>query len=129
MLRSFRACFCSQRCKQTGLTVLLPAGNCKAVLGRAHSDGSSSSLRAVLLTSQDDTDAHSRASSETDKTHTGRGMRPMKSMPAPLASDMLSSDRLSEGLLGRGPLGDRPSARPLMTVHQLTRRDQFLVSA
>lgn len=34
-----------------------------------------------------------------------------------------------EGLLGRGPLGELPSVPPVMTVHQLSSHDQFVVSS
>lgn len=34
-----------------------------------------------------------------------------------------------EGLLGRGPLGELPSVPPVMTVHQLSIQDQFVVSS
>ena len=53
----------------------------------------------------------------------------MQSMPAP--SPFASGNPPAapvEGFLGRGPLGEVPSA-PLMTVHQLSSQDQFVVSS
>lgn len=85
-------------------------------------------LHATLLTSSDGTQA--RATSETNGHVTGHGVRPMHSMPAasPFGADNPVSPELPEGLLGRGPLGESFSAPPLLSVHQLSSQDQFLVS-
>ena len=51
-------------------------------------------------------------------------------MPAasPLGAENALSSEPPEGLLGRGSLGEGPSVPPLMSVHQLSSQDQFLVS-
>ena len=53
----------------------------------------------------------------------------MQSMPAPSPFASGNSQAAPpEGLLGRGPLGEVPSVPPMMTVHQLSSQDQFVVS-
>ncbi len=48
-------------------------------------------------------------------------------MPVPFAEASLSPAEMPESFLGRGQLGERPSAPPLMTMHQLGSHDQFVV--
>ena len=48
-------------------------------------------------------------------------------MPVPFAEASLSPVEMPESFLGRGQLGERPSAPPLMTMHQLGSHDQFVV--
>ena len=102
------------------------AGNCKAVVGRADSD--SSPPKAVDLTVPEG--MQPRATSETSTAKgKGHGVRQMNSMPMPVpfAGASLSASEMPESFLGRGQLGERPSAPPLMTMHQLSSHDQFLV--
>ena len=55
----------------------------------------------------------------------------MHSMPAPspFATHNPPPAGPPEGLLGRGPLGELTQAPPVMSVHQLTSQDQFVVSS
>ncbi len=102
------------------------AGNCKAVVGRADSD--SSHPKAVDLTIPEG--MQPRATSETlTAKGKGHGVRQMTSMPMPMpfAEASLSPLEMPERFLGRGQLGERPSAPPLMTMHQLGSHDQFVV--
>jgi len=95
-------------------------------VGRADSD--SSPPKAVDLT--DPEGMQPRAISETSTAKgKGHGVRQMNSMsmPVPFAGARLSASEMPESFLGRGQLGERPSAPPLMTMHQLSSHDQFVV--
>lgn len=107
---------------------LVTLGNCKAVVGRA--DSNSSYPKAVDLTVSEG--MQPRTTSETltakGKRHGVRQMNSMP-MPVPFAEASLSPAEMPESFLGRGQLGERPSAPPLMTMHQLGSHDQFVVLA
>lgn len=102
-------------------------GNCKAVVGRADSD--SSPPKAVDLTIPEGMQPRATSETSTPKGK-GHGVRQMNSMPMPMpfAGASLSPAEMLESFLGRGQLGERPSAPPLMTMHQLGHHDQFVVS-
>ena len=114
-------CMCSTR----RYIALLRAGPCKAVVGRPDSN-SPSRLKAVELSQPE---SAARAPSESTLRRLSPSMMFAKtSMPLVPSSSSRGHQTSGQGFLGRGPSGEPSSVQPVMTLHQLSSQDHFVVS-
>lgn len=103
---------------------ILPAGPCKAVLGRPDSN-SATRLKAVDLSQPDHA---SRLPSDTTLRRLSPSMMFAKtSMPVVGASSSRKDHVSGQGFLGRGLSGEPCTVQPVMAMHQLNSQDHFVV--
>ena len=110
--------------KSSSSMQLLPAGPCKAVLGRPDSN-SATRLKAVDLSQPEQA---SRVPSETTLRRLSPSMMFAKtSMPMFSASSSRKDPVSGQSFLGRGLSGEPCTVQPVMTTHQLNSQDHFVV--